>query len=882
MRAVLTGVFATVMGMVAAIAPKPLLAEPLEYFLVDGVRYDTSVLRPEAVFGHDLGDQPVRYDLMVDYIRQLAAASPRMTVETIGYSHERRPILFITVSDPDNLSRIDDIRAAHLSSIDPSNTESADADRPVITWLNYGVHGAESSGMDAAIPTLYHLAAGEDAALEAQLKSSVILITAIFNPDGHSRRVNWVTSYKSDVVNRDPNHEIHNQVWPGGRTNHYWFDLNRQWLLQTQPESRAWLGQWHKWKPNVSGDFHEMGGNSTYYFHPGEPKRKFPLVPARGRELLVDIAGDIAESLDQARELYFTEEGFDNFYIGKGSTYPQLNGGLGILYEAGAQMGLERESEQGIKTLARNIRSHMKSGLATIKGAVRLRSELQAYQAAVLKGSVSDADRDRVKAYVFQAPEDPTRLAKFANLMARHDVRSYALNEEIRTGGRTYPVGSLVIPTRQMQYKFIKAAFDRFTDFEENIFYDVSGWTLPLAYGLDYAEVRERVRGKLGDAFPGADAPASAAVPDRAPYAYVMRWSDYYAPRALGRVLSHGVMARLALKPIRVKTTKGDVSFERGAIIVQLDRQTVDADTIYKIMAEAAAEDGVTVHAATSGRTVNAGADLGGRNSVRDLTMPNPLLIAGPGFSPYDAGEIWHQLDHRMKLPLTIVRKERLNRIDLHDYSHIILPGGRISFSERVRDRMKDFVREGGTLIAQRSAAIWAAKSIVGHEGTTEKSEPTEPPRLSYADKAAQDAEHVVGGTIFESSLDLTHPLAFGYVRRRIATHKNMAAVLPVPKDPYARVAVYTDTPKLSGYASERRENEIAGTPMLTAERLGQGSVILFADNPNFRATYLGAEKLFLNALFFSRTFSPSFAEDAEAGEAAHSHSHSDGHAHNE
>ncbi|WP_417449270.1 M14 family zinc carboxypeptidase [Kordiimonas sp.] len=844
-------------------------AEPLDYFLVPGVDYNQAIVKPAEVFGHDIGDQPVRHDLMVSYMREVVEQSPRMTVETIGYTHERRPILFITVSSAENLARIDEIRENHVKRSNPDTAEEASDDLPVITWLNYGVHGAESSGMDAAIPTLYHLASAQGAEIEDTLKNSVILITAVFNPDGHARRAAWVTQYGSEVRALDPAHEVHNQVWPGGRTNHYWFDLNRQWLLQTQPESQAWLSQWHKWKPEVSGDFHEMGGNSTYYFHPGVPTRKHPLIPAKGRELLVEIADYHRAALDKAGTLYFSEEGFDNYYVGKGSTYPQINGSLGILYEAGAQMGIARESDQGIKTYADNVLKHFRTSLSTIKGAVDMRTKLHAYQRDFYRRVAGLVKDDKVTGYVFSAPEDPTRENMFLQFLARHQVVAHKLEGDVKAGERTFGKGAYIVPMNQPQYRMAKAVFGRITEFPDKVFYDVSGWTLPAAYGLDYASVTSGLRGKLGAVADGSAVAAMKAV-DRAPYAYVFRWSDYYAPRAVGRLLEAGVMARITKEPTNVQTTRGVVSFDRGAVIVANDLQTVRGANIYAMMQQIAEEDGIEVHAATSGHTLNAGADLGGRNSVADLKPVKPLLVVGGRVSSYDAGEVWHVLDHRMQMPVTLVRQDRLSRIDLNRYTHVILVGGRSGFPKEQVGNLKAWVKAGGTVVASRQGAEWAAKNLTAAEKDRKKDDKPEKKveRLSYAQKGQKDAEDVIGGAVFESDLDITHPLGFGLVRRKVATNKNSTFTLPVPKDPYAQVAVYTDSPLVSGYSSDRRLGEIKGSPMMTAERVGDGAVILFADDPNFRATYLGSERLFLNALFLSKAFDKSYA-DNEAEEQA-------------
>ena len=311
MRASLLGFFIAILSLSAV------HAEPISYFQIDGVNYDASIPTPDERFGFGLGDRPVRHDQMVAYLRELAAISPRMSVETIGYTHETRPILTLVITSPENQARIEDIRAAHIARTERQGSSVDDADAPGVLWLNYGVHGAESSGMDAAVPTVYHLAAAQGAEIEDRLDDVVIVLTAIFNPDGHSRRVNHVYRYGADVPVTDPGHIQHN-LWANARVNHYWFDLNRQWLPLTQPEPQAWIAQWHKWKPLLSVDYHEMGTNSTHYFHPGEPKRANPLMFDNARDLLGEVTDVHARSLDAEAALYYSEEGFDNFYIGKG------------------------------------------------------------------------------------------------------------------------------------------------------------------------------------------------------------------------------------------------------------------------------------------------------------------------------------------------------------------------------------------------------------------------------------------------------------------------------------------------------------------------------------------------------------------------------------
>ena len=327
----------------------------------DDVSYDTRIPTPEAFLGRPLGAAPVRHHELVDYINTVADLSDRLTVEIAGYSHERRPILFVVASSRANQGRIDDIRARHIGLTEPDVEDEISADMPVVTWLNYGVHGAESSGMDAALPTVYYLAAAQGPAVDALLGSSVILVTAVFNPDGHAHRAAWLDTFGSRHANADPNHIEHNYDGRLARTNHYGFDLNRQWLSVTQPESRAWMTKWHEWRPNVSVDYHEMGSQQTYYFAPGVPQRTHPLIPDEGMAMISDVVAPSEQFLDSQGRLYFHGDRYDHFFLGKGSAFPMVNGGLGILHEASAARGVELETVNGLRTYRENILKHFRT-----------------------------------------------------------------------------------------------------------------------------------------------------------------------------------------------------------------------------------------------------------------------------------------------------------------------------------------------------------------------------------------------------------------------------------------------------------------------------------------------------------------------------------------
>ena len=842
------------------------------------VSYDARIPTPESVLGHELGAAPVRHHKLVEYITTVAQLSDRMSVEVVGYSHERRPILFVVVSSPANQARIDDIKAQHVALTEPAADQPVLDGMPVVTWLNYGVHGAEASGMDASLPTIYYLAAAQGAKVEELLASSVILITAVFNPDGHAKRVHWFDSYGAQVPIADPQHIEHDYQWQLARTNHYHFDLNRQWLSITQPESRAWMKKWHEWRPNLTVDYHEMGSERTYYFSPGIPSRINPIIPDEADGLLADTVAASEEFLDSQARLYFHAERYDNFFLGKGAGFPSVNGGIGLLYEAGSARGVEMETPNGLRTYRENILKHFRTSLGSAEGALRQRLALLDYQKRFYQSALEEADDAVVKAYVFDAEDDAARLYHFVDLLDYHRIRTYELARDITVNGESYTAGeAVIVPMSQPQYRLIRAVFEAVHEFEDPSFYDVSAWTVPLSFNLQYEALSGRnFRGNLLGDETSLAMPVAGA-PDVADFAYVFEWDGYYAARALYRIVGEGVLASVANQPFVARTTRGPYAFKRGSILIPFDRQEKSKEEIASIMRSIAAQDGIVVHAISSGKSAvgSAGVDLGGP-SFKALTKPGVLLVTGRGTDLYNVGEIWHLLDYRMHIPVTMRERDRLLDIDWKRYTHVVFPGGEYEdYLPEYLGRLRQWVNEGGTVVGIRQAAHWLRSNVLDYVepvegeitmpedvGTESGHDPLltgdeEPARFDYGEKQARDAIDVIGGTIFGGDLDITHPLGFGYDRREIALHKNTKEVMARPINPYATVIVYSTPPVLSGYASSANQEALADTAALIAERRASGSIILFADDPNFRAIYYGADKLFLNALFFSKAFEP-------------------------
>ena len=824
-------------------------------FYSDLVSFDPAIPRPEEIIGHPLGHRIARNDLLVRYMEMLAEISPRVSSEVIAYTHERRPIIGLTITSPENHSRIDEIRAAHVALSDPNSSQQLLDDMPVVTWLNYGVHGAEVSSTDSSMAVAYHLAAAQGDEIEATLEQSVIILVAVFNPDGNSRMSAWNHMHGANVPVTDPNHLLHNTFWPGGRTNHYWFDLNRQWLILQHPEPQGWVAKFHEWKPNITVDYHEMGANSTYYFHPGAPDRTFPLIPKESMELLDRVSDRPRSWLDSEQRLYFNEEGYDNYYIGKGSTYPHMHASMGMLFEQASSEGL-LETIHGVLSFRDNIRTQYRTSLEMIRAGVEMRQELLAYQRRFYQDGLGLAEQDSTKGYVFSVPDDKARAYHALDILNRHQIRVNKLSNDVTINGLSFAADhSYIVETNQTQYRMVKALFEKITTFENDTFYDVSAWTLPLAFDFDFAALSSReIRGTLGEQV-FAEFPVEAE-PDQAEYAYLFSWSDYYAPRALYKLLDAGLRPKFANKPLALVSSEGEISLPRGSILVPLGWQGGDLsdDRVHELISSIASEDGIKVHAIGAGHTSQTGMDLGS-NSFSAIEKPKVLVLVGEGTTAYDAGEVWHQLDKRMNMPVHLFDKRRLSSLDLSDYTHLVIVGGNHGDLNTRKAQIDSWVRQGGTLVAMRQGAQWAYDNVLYPQSKTDAVGDDEEQRFDYDDKTDIEAKAIIGGAIMAGDLDITHPIGYGISNRQIASHRNTLIAFDPPENPWATVIKIPDQPLLSGYASDENQAKLAGKAMAIAERHGQGSVILFSDNPNFRAYFFGTNKLFMNSLFFSKGF---------------------------
>jgi hypothetical protein len=854
---------ALAMAAALALAGTPAVGQELP--LATGVplpgvdAYSEDVPRPEQVIGYRVGTRHTESHRVVDFFRAVERASERVVVREHARSYENRPLVHAVVATPENHARMEEIRRANrrLSDAPGEVSDGEIADMPVIVYMGYSVHGDEASGSEAAMLLLYHLAAGSGPAVDAVLENAVVIVDPLFNPDGRDRFVDWVNGNRGGVANADPQDREHDQPWPGGRTNHYWFDLNRDWLPAQHPESRGRLEVFHRWRPQVLTDYHEMGRNSTYFFQPGVPSRTNPNTPERNQELTARIAEYHAEALDRVDQLYYSRETFDDYYYGKGSTYPDLNGSVGILFEQASSRALETETDHGLLRYATTIRNHFLTSRSTLEAAVEMREELLRYQRDYYAGAPEAARQLATSGWVVGRDRGRTRAQELIRLLRRHRVEVHELARDVEADGRRYEAGeAYVVPVDQPQARLVKAFMERVSSFPDSIFYDVSTWTLPLAYDVDHAALRRDVAPLLGERVEEVRLDGGRVVGGEAEYAYLLEWDRYFAPRALHRMHEAGVMARVMNEPFEARVAGEMRAFDRGTVVFPLDQPEVDSATVHRLAREAAGADHVRIWATDTGLTPR-GPDLGASEG-EVLVPPEIALVTGGasgrgygGASGYDAGQVWHLLTERFGVPVSLLDVGDVGRSDLSRYNTIVLAGG--AYRTLPADTLERWTEEGGRLVVLADGTRWAVE-----QGMVELEERPLPmdsltAGVPYGELDRARGAQNIGGTIFRARLDTTHPLAYGLPERLpvFRTHEDFYD--PVG-EPGRDVGVYpAEAPVLSGYVSEANRERARGAAAVVTEPKGDGEVVLIMDDPNFRAFWYGSSRLFLNAVFLQQ-----------------------------
>jgi hypothetical protein len=816
------------------------------YFYPNKGNFDASIPTPEQFLGYAIGEQHTRHDRIVAYLKELDRLSDKVSFEIIGETFERRAQVVAIFSSPENHKNLEQIRLQHLSN----QTNGTNNKVPLVIHLAYNVHGNEPSSSEAALLTAYYLTASQSEQTKEWLNNMIITLDPVINPDGRDRHTHWANMHKGTPPVADPNDREHNEIWPGGRFNHYWFDLNRDWFLGTFPETRNRINFFHKWRPYVQTDHHEMGTNSTFYFDPGKESSNNPIVPDYLYKNIYPKFGEyFTKATNSIGSMYFTKEAFDKLYPGYGSSYINFYGGAGFLFEQGSSRGHVQETTTIPITFGFTIRNQFTASLATITASLAEKDDLIELRKQFYVTAKQQAANSVIKGYSFGDPNDFNRTKAFIDLLLLHRIDIYKVSNST----------NYFVPTAQDNYIMVKSIFENQITYKDSTFYDASTWSLIHAYGLPFTEVKSSMvlAEKVNAPLVLNNSPIV-----KSNYAYLVNNTDYNIHQFIYALQSEGVFVQTATRTLSTNINGENKNFGYGSIIISVQQQKVGADELYNIISKASVAAKIKVHTVATGYS-NSGIDLGS-NYIKTLKKPEAAMIIGTGVAASEAGEIWHLLDQRLNMPITKIDILNFSRVRLERYNTLVMVSGAYNFLDKNSiDKIKAWVQNGNTLITIKSGAEWAIKNGFTKFKLAVDSSTTKG-RLDYDRASDMEGAKALGGSIFSIDLDTTHPIGYGFSKRKVSVYKNNSTFFQNSTSAYSTIAQYTNTPLVGGYLHPNSLKMIKNSPSILVGAEGSGRVILFADEPNFRGTWYGTNKLFLNALFLGSIMAAPGADYSE------------------
>jgi hypothetical protein len=816
---------------------------------------------PKEFLGYELGDRFTRHHRVVEYFRQVADVMPNVDLVTYGETYEHRQLVYAVVTSPENFKNLDQIRTDNLKRA--GQMEGAPTgDKKAIVWLSYNVHGNEANSMEASMLTLYELANANNAKTQEWLRNTVVILDPCINPDGRDRYANFYNQYGSSIPNANGDAKEHHEPWPGGRSNHYWFDLNRDWAWQTQLETQQRLKVYNQWMPHVHVDFHEQGYNNPYYFAPAaEPLHE--VVTGWQREFQVMIGKNNARYFDEQGWLYFTKEVFDLYYPSYGDTYPTYNGAIGMTYEqaGGGYGGLSITTETGDPlTLKDRLTHHYTTGISTVEitsqHATRVVDEFEKYFRDNKNNPVSV-----YKTYVIKGDNNADKLNQLASWMNTHGI-SYghpAASKATRgfdyqtqaTGAVTVTPEDLVVTIYQPKSRFITTVFEPQSKLPDSLTYDITAWNLMYAYDLKAFALNERINPVKPYQLKTAD---NTAVSPK-PYAYVFNYQSVKDVEFLGTLLQKGVKVRSAQLPFTV----AGQNFAAGTLIVPRGNNTSVAD-FDRVVQDVARQMGRKIYTTTTG-FVDKGKDFGS-GDVNFLKTPKVAILAGEQTVSLSAGEVWHFFEQTLHYPVTQIGTDYFKSVDLRKYNVLVVPEGRYRiFDDDLLADISAWVSEGGKLIViDNAVTAFADKKGFGlklfstddEKTAAEKKEKERKQKevfVHYEEAERKQISAALSGAIYKITLDKSHPLAFG-LRDTYYSLKTNDLRYGFLEDSW-NVGVIKGTAKpVQGFSGNRINRRLDNSLVFGVEEVGKGNVVYLVDNPLFRCFWENGKMLFSNAVF--------------------------------
>lgn len=811
---------------------------------------------PWEYFDYAMGSKFTRHDKVEEYIKYVAGSQTNTKLTKYGMTYEGRPLYVLAISSLPNIQNLEKHRKNNLQITREGKNQDENA--PVIVWLSYNVHGNEAVSTEAALETIYQLCTSSDPKIARWLENTIVMIDPCLNPDGRERYVQFYTQTVGNTPNIESFTREHDEGWPSGRTNHYHFDLNRDWAWQTQIESKARISEYKKWMPHVHVDFHEMGINSPYYFAPAaEPMHE--QITKFQRELQTEIGRNNADHFDKNGWLYFTKQIFDLFYPSYGDTYPTFNGSVGMTYEQGGSGRAGLSVLNNLKdtlTLRDRIEHHVSTSMATIETSSLQRKKTIAAFVSYFKSALQ-GETSPIKYYLVKNT-NKSKVSSFLDLLSSNGIQFGFLTQDLNNlNGYGYlaqtnttvdaKTHDIVIPTGQTQSHLLTVLMESNPYLKDSLSYDLTAWCLPLAWGLDAYALKGSVPGytkeKPNDRL--------ELMPDR-PLVYLCRWDCHQDIQFLAKLIEEGIHVSFNDTPL----TLDGQEFPTGTLIVHRGQNTQYKKDWDKFITKAAKDFGVKLFTAKSG-LVEKGPDLGSEQ-IHLIKKPIVALISSEEADPNAFGEVWHYFDQQLGYPLHIINKSAIEYLWTSDINTLILPDGQYGFlnEEKTKEKFKQWIRKGGKVIAMESTLNllesmkdFAIKTASSDEpDSSSVAEPSyhhEP----YCTRIRTGISNEISGAICQASIDDSHPLGYGMSKTYFTLKKSSSLYKPIGSG--WNVGVLNKTkPLVSGFAGSKLIPKLGETLLFGVEDFGQGHVVYMVDNPLFRGFWENGKMIFGNAIF--------------------------------
>ncbi|MGY5850202.1 M14 metallopeptidase family protein [Salegentibacter sp. F14] len=802
----------------------------LLFFVLQGF---AQLQSPEDFLGYQLGTAFSNHHDVVKYFEHVAENSPRVSYHNYGQTYERRPLTYAIVSSEENIRNLEQIRTSHLA-----NTQGVGQAEIAIVWLSYNVHGNEASSTEASMKTLYALITEKSDYLE----NTVVIIDPTVNPDGRDRYVNWYNQVKATPYNTSQAAIEHNEPWPGGRPNHYLFDLNRDWAWATQIETRERLKVYNQWLPHIHVDFHEQGMNEPYYFAPAAKPFHEIITPFQ-REFQTEIGKNHAQYFDQNAWLYFTKERFDLLYPSYGDTYPTYMGAIGMTYEQAGHVGLGVRTDEGYKlTLKDRVAHHHTTGLSTVeiasKNAKRLNREFRNF---------FDNSQLKTKSYVLKGNADKIEALK--DLLDKHQIQ-YGQPNADRIPGFVYgkaksenfiaDQNSLVVKTNQLKGKMVDVLFEPSTTLVDSLTYDITAWSLPYAYGLEAVASQREV-----SSHPYPDSPETKNTPSPAAAGYITKWNSMQDAQFLAALLKEDIKVRFSEKPFE----NGGKKFDRGSLLITRSDNRKQEDFDNKLIRLANEHQRELLAAETSFAT--SGPDFGSPG-IKIINAPKIAVLQGKGTSSLNYGEIWYFFEQELQYPITSIGTDYFSGVNLAQFDVLVMPEGNYQdiLNNGELENLLSWIQGGGKVIAiGRAVSDFAGNKSLSLKENISPKDTVSPNLIPYAQRERESAKDLITGSILKTEIDKTHPMAFGYGDTYFSLKLSNRS-FSILNEGY-NVGYLEEPEIIAGFAGSQAVKNLENSLIFGEERLGKGSIVYMVDNPLFRGFWQNGKLFFVNSIFF-------------------------------